>query len=151
MPFSKSSTWTTVVLSASCQQIMKTLGRIGVITIWTVSEVPAKGPSALVRIMTASDSKRRWWTQLPKLASYTWPTAGKWIVDMGSSFPGACIAVWAWIPLLSHEVSTHDYSPPTHHLKAFREREQGSFVPDDCIPGDAAHQSQGSFVLPDER
>src|SRR6266567_2387059 len=86
MPFSKSSTWTTVVLSASCQQIMKISGRIGVTAICTVSEVPLKGPSAVVSVITVSDSKWRWWTQLPKCASYTWPTAGKWVVDMGSSF-----------------------------------------------------------------
>src|SRR6266568_5193334 len=86
MPFSKSSTWTTVVLSASCQQIMKIPGRIGVTAICTVSEVLLKGPSAVVSVITVSDSKWRWWTQLPKFASYTWPTAGKWIVDMGSSF-----------------------------------------------------------------
>src|SRR5215469_8424403 len=45
MPFSKSSTWTTVVLSASCQQIMKIAGRMGVTAIRTVSEVPLQGPS----------------------------------------------------------------------------------------------------------
>src|SRR6266516_4285946 len=89
MPFSKSSTWTTVVLSASCQQIRKTSGRIGVTAICTVSEVPLTGPSAVVSVITVSDSKWRWWTQPPKCASYTWPTAGKWIVDMGSSFPAA--------------------------------------------------------------
>src|SRR6266566_6200371 len=40
----------------------------------------------LVSVITVSDSKWRWWTQLPKFASYTWPAAGKWVVDMGSSF-----------------------------------------------------------------
>src|SRR5260370_18770725 len=86
MPLWKCSRGDTVVLSASCQQTRTTPGRMGVTAICTVSAVPVMGPPAVVLVITVSDSKLSWWTQLPKCASYTWPTAGKWIVDMGSSF-----------------------------------------------------------------
>jgi len=73
--------------------------------------------------------------------------ADSWKVDSGHGLLLSrrlyrCLGM---IPLLSHEASTHDCFPPAHHLKAFREREQGSFVLGDFIPGDAAHQSQVSF------
>src|SRR2546421_9638365 len=58
---------------------------------------------------------------------------------------GARIAVWAWIPLLSHEASTNDCSPSAHYLRAFGEQEQGSCVPGNFIAGGPAHQGQVSF------